>query len=137
MTETRKRRNTLAGLLPEMKAAAAEPSRPEIPEPTAKVSAPEPVAQPAAAKPAPRARKAESVIAHATFADYERKEARLRQDQLDNLEALAKRIKRAKSPGGERITDNTLIRVAVDLLLAHQAELHGSTEEELRRSVSL
>lgn len=36
----------------------------------------------------------------------------------------------------ERLTENTLIRVAIDLLLAHAAELHGSTEDELRDSVT-
>ncbi|WP_415853243.1 hypothetical protein [Sinomonas sp. G460-2] len=72
-----------------------------------------------------------------TFADYERKEARLRPDQLDDLGTLARRIQRAKVPGGARITDNTLIRVAIDLLLANRDRLYGSTEEDLRRSVDL
>src|SRR3546814_6262536 len=36
----------------------------------------------------------------------------------------------------ERITENTLIRVAIDLLLAHQDQLQGATEEELRESVT-
>ncbi len=36
----------------------------------------------------------------------------------------------------ERITENTLIRVAIDLLLAHADELRGSTEDELRESVT-
>jgi hypothetical protein len=38
---------------------------------------------------------------------------------------------------GERITDNTLIRVAVDLLLTRADQLRGSTEDELRKSLSL
>lgn len=37
---------------------------------------------------------------------------------------------------GERITDNTLIRVAVDLLLARAGELNGTTEDSLRQSVA-
>lgn len=72
-----------------------------------------------------------------TFADYERKEARLRPDQLDDLGRLARQIQRTKKAGGARITDNTLIRVAIDLLLANGDRLSGSTEEDLRRSVDL
>jgi hypothetical protein len=36
----------------------------------------------------------------------------------------------------ERITENTLIRIAIDVLLAHAAGLRGSTEDELRTSVT-
>lgn len=71
------------------------------------------------------------------FDELERKEARLRVDQLDDLDRLTKRIKRNKPAGGERITDNTLVRVAVDLLLANSDVLDGSTEAELRKSVGL
>lgn len=129
MTETKRRR--LANILPQgtmdQEPASQEPM-PRTEEAPAKTGpAVVPVETPASTQ-ASRPR----------FADFERKEARLRQDQLDALEALAKRIKRARKPGaGERITDNTLIRVAVDLLLARQDELAGSTEDELRNSVSL
>jgi hypothetical protein len=68
----------------------------------------------------------------------ERKEARLRGDQVDSLAALTRRVNRRKpSGGGERITENTLIRVAVDWLLSHEAHVRGSTEEEIRRSLSV
>ncbi len=68
----------------------------------------------------------------------ERKEARLRGDQVDSLALLARRINRQKpSRGGERITENTLIRVAVDWLLSQEAHVGGSTEEEIRRSLSV
>ena len=64
----------------------------------------------------------------------ERKEARLRGDQVDSLASLARRVNRRKpSRGGERITENTLIRVAVDWLLGQEAHVGGSTEEEIRR----
>jgi hypothetical protein len=46
-----------------------------------------------------------------------RKECRLRPDQLDALTALARRLNRERKGKGERITENTLIRWAVDLLL--------------------
>ncbi|MDQ3318399.1 MAG: hypothetical protein M3522_13850 [Actinomycetota bacterium] len=68
----------------------------------------------------------------------ERKEARLRGDQVDSLALVARRINRQKpSRGGERITENTLIRVAVDWLLSQEAHVGGSTEEEIRRSLSV
>jgi hypothetical protein len=35
----------------------------------------------------------------------------------------------------ERITDNTLLRLAVDLLLEHAAHITGNTEEEMRRAL--
>lgn len=100
----------------------------------------EPPVQPGTAPKAQQRRPkapAASPPARSSFGDFERKEARLRQDQLDSLDALTKRIKRAKTGPGERITDNTLIRIAVDLLLSQAADLQGSTETELRNSVGL
>ena len=68
---------------------------------------------------------------------YQRKETRLREEQQNGLTLLARRLSRAKESGGERITENTLIRVAVDLLLARSAELAGSDETALRNSLDL
>jgi hypothetical protein len=130
------------------------------PEPTAPAPAveePETIAAPVAAAPreaskkapartpapkpatAPRAAAAPAPGAGAKWTELERKECRFRDDQLLDLTALARRLQRAKAQGsGERITDNTLIRVAVDLLLEnHQDKLAGATEEELRKSVGL
>lgn len=64
-----------------------------------------------------------------------RKEARVRDDQAAALAALRRRIVRERTDRTEPITDNTLIRVAVDLLLARADDLAGDTEEELLRSV--
>lgn len=72
-----------------------------------------------------------------TFDNFERKEARLRPDQYEALTINARRLNKLKGTGGVRITENTLIRVALDLLIAHMPELRGSTEEELRSSLSL
>ena len=72
------------------------------------------------------------------YLKLERKEARLRQDQIDALTDLTRKLNRMKrSKGGERLTDNTLIRVALDLLLSKASELQGTTEEELRSSLNL
>lgn len=70
------------------------------------------------------------------YLQLERKEVRLRLDQLDELTVLTRRLNRARKGKGERITENTLIRVAIDLLLERSGSLAGTTEEELRDSVS-
>lgn len=71
------------------------------------------------------------------YTELVRKELRLHADQADELTMLASKVQRARREKGERITDNTLIRVAVDLLLQRQAELVGSTEDELRVALGL
>ncbi|MDQ0614076.1 hypothetical protein QF046_001717 [Microbacterium sp. W4I4] len=72
----------------------------------------------------------------AKFAQLTRKETRVREDQYAQLTNLARSLMRRRVSRRERITENTLIRVAIDLLLAHQGELRGSDEVELRRSVA-
>jgi hypothetical protein len=52
------------------------------------------------------------------YLTYVRKECRLRPDQLDALTALARRLNRERRGRGERITENTLLRLATDLLLS-------------------
>ncbi|MEU2380343.1 hypothetical protein [Streptomyces misionensis] len=70
------------------------------------------------------------------WATLERKEARLRADQLSDLADLRRHVNARRHDRSEIITDNTLIRVAVDLLLrGHAHRLRGDTEEDLRNSV--
>lgn len=64
-----------------------------------------------------------------------RKEARVREDQAEALAQLRRRINRERTERGEPITDNTLIRVAIDLLTMRADRLAGNTEDELRKSV--
>lgn len=72
------------------------------------------------------------------YLKLERKEARLRQDQIDALTDLTRKLNRKKQgKSSERLTDNTLIRVAIDLLLSKADLLEGTTEEELRSSFNL
>lgn len=60
----------------------------------------------------------------------ERKDTRLRADQLDELGRLARRLQRGRPRrSGERITENTLIRVGVDLVLALSDCLDGAGDE--------
>lgn len=73
----------------------------------------------------------------AKYLQLERKEVRLRLAQLDNLTALTRRLNRARRGQGERLTENTLIRVAIDLLLKNAEQLQGATEEELCQSLGL
>jgi len=70
------------------------------------------------------------------YRTLERKDARLRADQIADLTTLARRLSGQRRNRDERITDNTLIRVAVDLLLEHGDQLRGDNESELRESVS-
>jgi len=64
----------------------------------------------------------------------DRKELRIRGDQADDLTVLTRQLNRARKGEGQRITDNTLIRVAIDLLLRDGAKLLGTTEADLLRS---
>lgn len=65
-----------------------------------------------------------------------RKDVRFRDEQLGALHALARRLSKARRGAkGERITDNTLVRVAVDLLLQHADELAGADEAALLESL--
>jgi hypothetical protein len=67
----------------------------------------------------------------------DRKEARLRADQIERLNGLTKLLNRRRRGQGERITDNTLIRVAVDLLLHRAEEVRGATEAEIQSNLRL
>ena len=67
----------------------------------------------------------------------ERKELLIWPDQITKLSILARVLNRNRGGAGERITTNTLIRVAAALLLSRSQDLEGATEEELRRSLGL
>jgi len=83
-------------------------------------------------------RVAATARARPKYLAIQRKEARLRGDQVDALASLARRMNRDKAKrGGERITENTLIRVAVDWLLSQDEPVGASSEEEIRRSLDV
>jgi hypothetical protein len=67
----------------------------------------------------------------------ERKELLIWPGQITRLSLLARVLNRNRGGQGERITQNTLIRVAVALLLSRSQELAGATEDELKRSLGL
>lgn len=64
-----------------------------------------------------------------------RKEAFLRPEVISELDQLARALQRSARKGERRITANTLLRVAADLLLEERELLHGSTETELLASL--
>jgi hypothetical protein len=135
-------RQSVADLLGEVnQAPTVLPARPAPAEaaPAAAVEKPEP------RRPAPRrvargprdagtAGVTESQIPK--WQRLERKELRLRADQLDELARIRRTLNRQRGGEGERITENTLIRVAVDVLLGRAGRLRGTTEDELRKSVT-
>jgi hypothetical protein len=88
-----------------------------------------------AASPEPRPRA--EVPGLPKYLRLERKELLIWPDQITNLSILARVLNRNRGGAGERITTNTLIRVAVALLLSRSQDLVGTTEEELRRSLGL
>ena len=135
-------RQSVADLLGEVaQAPAVLPPRPAPAEaaPAAAVEKPEP-RRPAPRRVARGPRDAgttgvtESQIPK--WKGLERKELRLRADQLDELARLRRTLNRQRAGDGERITENTLIRVAVDVLLTRSGRLRGTTEDELRKSVT-
>jgi hypothetical protein len=121
----------LLGNLPEdnpaepPKAAPAQPVERPRAEPAARTAS-APTAQP----------EQPQTASEASYLDFIRKDTRLREDQLDRLTREARRLNRAKRNTGVRITDNTLIRIAVDLLLDRIDTALGDDEAALRRSLS-
>jgi hypothetical protein len=69
------------------------------------------------------------------YKTFERTDARLRPDQVAAIGALRKRVAANRTDKSERITDNTMLRLAVDLLLAHADDIQGNTEEDMRRAL--
>lgn len=71
------------------------------------------------------------------YRTLDRKELLARPDQIEELTTLRRRLNRKRAAHeGERITENTLIRVAIDLLLSRWDVLEGTNEDELRESVT-
>lgn len=70
-----------------------------------------------------------------SYLHFVRKDTRLREDQLERLTKESRRLNRAKRNPGIRITDNTLIRIAVELLLARVENASGDDEPAILRSL--
>ena len=143
---TAPKRRTLAGLAPGPaevpESGTPVPPRPVVPKPV-----------PAGVDAETRMRAARSVsnsgsageptsevgtAGQPKYLQLERKEALLWPRQVHELTVLRRVLNRKRGRGqGERITENTLIRVAVDYLIANAESLTGTTEDELRRSLGI
>lgn len=67
-----------------------------------------------------------------------KKGAVLYMDQLEALDAHARRLNQAKSSTElPRITANTLLRIAADMLLARADRISGDDEKQLRKALGL
>jgi hypothetical protein len=62
------------------------------------------------------------------------KQALIRPDQQTGLDHLARELHDARSVRGERITANTVLRVAIDGLMEHSDRLYGDNEVQLLAS---
>ena len=154
---TKRERGSLSHLQPAAPAEAPPmPARPAVQPPpetqtpvqqSPEVQSPE-VQTPEVAKPEGRRRRRPQAQAPAVTATaqapglpkylrLERKELLIWPDQITSLSILARVLNRNRDAAGERITSNTLIRVAVALLLSRSQDLAGTTEDELRRSLGL
>lgn len=107
------------------------------PAPAAPIVKPTVVTKPVAAvpKPLPRPKPAPRAATEPLYLRLVRKEARLREEQYAALTQHARRLSRARRGQGARITENTLIRIAVDLLLERIDNASGADESELLESL--
>jgi len=143
----KQRRGSLTNLLPEQGAAPPMPAAPARPAPSNTPAAAAAVAS------AARGARAQSGTPDVRTPDLptpevrtpglpkykrlERKDVLLWPDQIGELSVTRRMLNRRRGSAGERITENTLIRVAVSLLLSRSGDLAGTTEEELRASLGL
>lgn len=113
------------------------PDLPATEVPTSVAPDPGPSVQPESVSPNSRSSNSGSSDVP-KYLQLERKETLLWPRQVESLTLMRRVLNRRRGKGeGERLTENTLIRVAVDLLLSRQADIAGTTEDELRRSVGL
>jgi hypothetical protein len=114
--------------------APAPPPEKKEEETNDATQAPPPRQDPAGERPRRTAKRSTSLTQAAAAARKQTspKFVQLRGDQQIELDILARELQAARTTKQERITANTVIRVAVDAILAHRDALVGDTEEELR-----
>ena len=126
-------RANLSDLLGKVDDKAAEPTPQPAPNVVVATAAAKPVAD--VPKSLPKPKPALRVTAEPLYLRLVRKEARLREEQYAALTQHARRLSRARRGQGARITENTLIRIAVDLLLERIDRAAGADEYELLGSL--
>lgn len=129
------KRVSLTDLLAD-RAAAGAPAKPTA-EPEPGEATAWPTVTPPAPKSATPTKRARVAGTSQRYDELERKETRIRGDQYAALTRMQRALNKARGSEGERITENTLIRVAIDLLLAGESSISGTTEAEIRNSVGL
>jgi len=144
---TTRKRGSLAGLMPEQGEAPPMPAPPhqaadrEAPAAAAAVASADRRAR--APRGTPEVRTPDVPTSEVRtpglpkYKRLERKDVLLWPDQLGELSVMRRMLNRRRGGEGERITENTLIRVAVALLLSRSADLTGTTEDGLRKSLGL
>jgi hypothetical protein len=125
-------RANLSDLLGKVDEPTPAPAAPIVPAPK-----PATESKPVAAEPKPLAhpKPARRASVEPLYLRLVRKEARLREEQYAALTQHARRLSRARRGQGARITENTLIRVAVDLLLERIDKASGDDETALLESI--
>lgn len=73
----------------------------------------------------------------AKYERLDRKDVRIFPGQMEVLTRISKRLNKRRQGAGERITENTLIRLAIDLLCEYAHHLEGIDEDQLRESLKL
>jgi hypothetical protein len=140
------RMTDLSDLLETRKATPVAPK--PVPTPDGEGAVPKPAKRPAVPKAAPAAQKQKTEAPPAVtvpsapvglprYKTLVRKESRLTAAQADRLSGVVRGLNLARQGQGERITDNTLIRVGLELLFTRLDDLHGTTEADLLRSLGL
>jgi hypothetical protein len=76
----------------------------------------------------------EAALSRPATAALRPKQLMLYADQQTDLDALARALHDARQVRGERITANTLIRIAIDGLVVHGDRLQGDNEKQLLES---
>lgn len=92
---------------------------------------------PAAQSPATKRLTESRPVGVPRYLTLVRKELRITEDQADQISRTSRSLNMARQGEGERITDNTLVRLGISLLIDRLEELHGTTEAELHESLGL
>lgn len=117
-------------------AAAPEP-QPTPAKPTPAPATSRPSTPRKTAKTKVREAQPDTAAGGVGYENLERKDVRLHERQLDALADLTRKLNRRRAGEGHRITENTLIRLSIDLLLQRADDLEGVTEADLARSLKL
>lgn len=107
------------------------------PAPTAKPAPAQVQRTPAAQNPATKRLTESRPVGVPRYLTLVRKELRITEDQADQISRTSRSLNMARQGEGERITDNTLVRLGISLLIDRLEELHGTTEAELHQSLGL